>query len=442
MTDNQIKQRKLLIVLPQGKIHKLNFGPINMSFREAPLTATALAALVPVELNFHITIADESVDKIPFNVDFDLVAISCLTGTAIRGYEIAEHFRKRNIPIVLGGVHVTLMPDEAKLHADSIVIGFAERTWPQLLHDFVDNKMKPIYIETSSDNFQNIPIPRRDLQKQFGYMVPNVVSATRGCKGVCDFCSVYAAHFGWQTRPVSEVIDEIKSIKSNRFVFNDVSMGEDMDYFKELLRAMIPLKKKWGGLVSTKIFKDPEILDLLQKSGCIYLLLGFESINNMSLLEINKGFNKFEEYKNIIQAMHSAGIVLMGCFIFGFDEDDKHIFEKTVDFANDYHVDIPRYAIYTPYPKTPAFDKLLSEGRLLHQNWSHYDTQHVVFIPKQMTPVELDEGFKWAYKKTYSINSSFHRTIKAGKNFPITFFGNLAYNIYIRRLFNEKNRIL
>jgi len=432
--------KRLLIVLPDGRIHKLQVKGFSKSFREAPLTATTLAALVPLELNFDISIADESIGQNPIKDNVDLVAISCLTGTSLRAYEIADHYRKLNIPVVLGGVHVTLLPDEAKQHADAIVIGFAEKSWPALLFDFVIGNMKPVY-KDDNDNFINMPIPRRDLQKRTGYMIPNTVSATRGCKGTCDFCSVYAAHFGWHKRPIAEVIDEIRSIPSKRIVFNDVSMGEDMEHFKELLKAMIPLKKTWGGLVSTKVFNDPEIPSLLQKSGCVYLLIGMESLNDYSLRSINKGFNKFAEYKRIIDLMHRHNIVLMGCFIFGFDEDDKHIFEKTVDFVNEYKVDIPRYAIYTPYPQTEAYNRLKSENRLLHEYWRHYDTQHVVFQPKQMTPEELDRGFIWSYEKTFTLSSSFMRTVRTSRNFPITFGGNMAYNIYIKRLQNEQNRI-
>jgi radical SAM superfamily enzyme YgiQ (UPF0313 family) len=434
-------RKKLLIMMPDGRIHKLKLGIISRSFREAPLTATSLAALVPEELNFDIRIADESIDKIPLEEPFDLVAISCLTGTVVKAYEYADYFRSKGIPVVLGGVHVTLMPEEAAQHADAIVTGFAEKAFPALLHDFVKGEMKPHYFQ-EQQHFHDVPFPRRDLQRNNGYMVPNVVSATRGCKGVCDFCSVSAANFGWATRPISEVINEVSKLPSNRFVFNDVSMGEDMEYFKELLTAMIPLKKKWGGLVSTKVFRDPEILPLLKKSGCIYLLLGFESIDNSALMSISKGFNKFEEYKSIIDGMRRHDIVLMACFIFGFDHDDKGVFQRTVDFVNEYKVDIPRYAIFTPYPKTEAFHKMEREGRLLHRHWQHYDTQHVVFQPMQMTPEELDRGFIWAYQKTFTPWSSLKRTIHTGKNFPLTFGGNLAYNIYIRRLVNEKNRIL
>jgi radical SAM superfamily enzyme YgiQ (UPF0313 family) len=218
-------------------------------------------------------------------------------------------------------------------------------------------------------------------------------------------------------------------------------MGENPEYFKELLRAMIPLKYKWGGLLSTKAFQDEEIADLLKKSGCVYILIGFESINNMSLKGILKGFNRFEEYKYIIELLRSINVVLMGCFIFGFDEDQLDVFKKTVDFANEYKVDIPRYAVYTPYPGTEAFRRLTAEDRILHHFWQHYDTQHVVFQPKNMSPRQLDEGFRWAFRETYKPIPSLKRTIHTGKNFPITFGGNLAYNIYINRLFREKNRI-
>ena len=430
----------MLIVMPEACIHKLKMGPVHRSFREAPLTATSLAALVPDELEFDIRIIDESIDPVPFDEQFDLVAISCLTGTALKAYRIADIFRQKGSTVVLGGVHVTLLPDEAKQHADAIVKGFAERTWPQLLSDYVKGVMKKEYYDPEM-HFHEIPVPRRDLQRKNGYMIPNVVSATRGCKGICDFCTVPVAGYGWYVRPIGEVIEEIKNIPTRRFVFNDVSMGEDPEYLKALLRAMIPLKKVWGGLLSTKAFADKEIADLLKKSGCVYILIGLESINNMSLKGIFKGFNRFEEYSYIIELLHSINVVLMGCFIFGFDDDNLDVFERTVDFANEYKVDIPRYAIYTPYPGTEAFRKLKAEGRILHQYWEHYDTQHVVFQPRNMTPEQLDDGFRWAFRKTYGIYSSLKRTIHTGRNFPITFGGNLAYNIYLNRLFSEKERI-
>ncbi len=207
---------RILIVLPDGRIHKLNVWPFKSSFREAPLTATILAALVPEELELEVLVRDESVGQSPYVDQVDLVGISVLTGTSHRAYEIAKYYRERGTKVVLGGVHVTLLPDEAARHADSIVIGFAEQTWPRLLQDFVNGKIQKRYVEDKSTNlFKGMPLARRDLQKRFGYMTPNTISATRGCKGVCEFCAVPAAEFGWQTRPIDEVIDEIKVININ-----------------------------------------------------------------------------------------------------------------------------------------------------------------------------------------------------------------------------------
>ena len=433
--------KKLLIILPDGRIHKIKLGFFQKSFREAPLTATVLAALVPDDLDYNITIADESIQTVPTNKSFDLVAISLLTGTSQRGYELAKIFRANGATVVLGGVHVTLCQDEALKHADSIVVGFGEKTWPQLLYDYERGELKPMY-KDEQQHFDELPTPRRDLQKKSGYMIPNVVNATRGCKGVCDFCAVPAAGFGWHTRSIDSVINEIHQIPAKRIVFNDVSLGEDMVYFKNLLRAMIPLRKKWGGLVSTKVFRDKEILQLLKDSGCVYLLIGFESLNNIALRSINKGFNEFEEYTKIIEQLKSINVILMDCFIFGFEEDDELVFGKTVEFVNQYRVDIPRYAIYTPFPGTSSFRRLSAENRILHTRWEHYDTQHVVFKPKLMTPEQLDLGFKKAYQDTFRLGSSFRRTVNSGKNFLLTFGGNMAYNIYLKRLFSEKERVL
>lgn len=430
---------RILLVLPDGKIHKLKLGFLNISFREAPLTATTLAALVPPEIQADVSIVDESIQSIPFEEYYDLVGISCLTGTAPRAYEIADRFRKQGVTVVLGGVHVTLMPEEAAEHADAIVIGFAEHTWPELLRDVVRHQLKPVY-QSEEVHLEQLPLPRRDLQKHFGYMIPNTVFVTRGCKGNCDFCTVPAAKFGWHQRPIAEVLDEIKQIKARRIAFSDVNLTEDREYAKEFFQALTPLKKEWGGLVSTRIAQDEELLHLMRQSGCKFLLIGFESVNSRSLTSIRKGFNKVEQYKEFVRKLHDLQIIIQGCFIFGLDEDDNSVFGRTIELIEELKIDIPRYAIYTPYPGTTAFKRLKTERRILHYDWKYYDTQHVVFMPNKMSPQELDEGFKWAYKHTFSVKSSLKRTWGSGKNFPIAFIGNLAYKLYIRRLFADQDR--
>jgi len=432
---------KILLIMPDAKIHKLKAWGLNISFREAPLTLTTLASLVPKDINAQIKLVDESIDKIPYDGFFDLVGISCLTGTSKRAYTIADHFKKRRIPVILGGVHVTLRPKEAIKHANSIVIGFAETTWPQLLFDFQNGNLQKIY-NSNQNSVENLPIPRRDLQKKYGYMSPNTVFATRGCKKQCDFCSIPAAGYGWNTRPIGEVVQEIKEIPSNRFVFNDVSLLEDREYAKELFKALIPLKKKWGGLCTTQIGSDDEMLDIMRKSGCIYLLLGLESVTNKNLYDINKNFNNPDNYYNLITKLHDNNIIIQGCFIFGFDWDTTSIFEETVDAVNELKIDIPRYAIYTPYPDTKVFARFKEENRILHENWQHYDTQHVVFEPAKMSPEELDKGFRWSYKQTFKLSPIIKRTASSRLHMPITFVGNMAYKLYVKRLQQEKDCIL
>jgi len=432
---------KLLLLLPDGGIHKIRLGPLTRSMREAPLTLTLLAGLVPPELGAELRLVDESIQAVPLDEPFDLVAISALTGTCARAYQLADHYRARGATVVLGGVHVTLRPEEAAVHADAIVLGFAERTWPELLRDYRRGALKARYQDLDAP-LEGLPMPRRDLQQRFGYMMPATVFATRGCKGTCDFCSVPAAGFGWKTRPVAEVVEELRRTPQRRIAFNDVSITEDRDYAKELFTAMIPLKKSWGGLCTTRVAEDEELLDLMTRSGCRYMLTGFESIHTPALQGIQKGFNRPETYADFMRKMHDRHILIQGCFIFGFDFDTRDIFRETADLVDQLSIDIPRYAIYTPYPETGAYTRLKAEGRLLHEDWRHYDTQHVVFRPAHMSPGELDAGFRWAYARTFGLKSMLRRTLAAGLWFPVAFVGNLAYRRYARRLARDPQRIL
>jgi len=431
---------KILLLMPDANIHRIKLGKVWMSFREAPLTLTTLAALAPEDVGAEITLIDESVQRIPENQKFDLVAISCMTGTALKAYQWAAHFRAHGATLVLGGIHVSLCPDEAAQHADAILTGFAETTWPEMLRDFLKGELKPRYDGQTGD-LSKLPVPRRDLQKRFGYTMPHAVTATRGCKGACSFCSVPAANYGWQTRPIENVISEIRNISARRFTFNDVNLLQDRDYALELLEAITPLKKLWGGLATVGTANDPDMLQALQYAGCQYLLCGFESLSEGSLGSINKGFNRVDEYRTSIEAFHEYGISIQGCFIFGLDEDRPGVFEHTVALINELNVDIPRYAISTPYPGTQLFQTLEKEGRLLHTRWDHYDTQHVVFRPKHMTPEELDAGFRKAYDQTFTLKNIHART-RTSPHPLITGIGNLVYRRYLKKLHSDQNRIL
>lgn len=439
--DSSSSRRRLLILLPGGQPHRLRLWPFLASFREAPLTGTTLAALVPPDLGFEIRLVDASVSPVPLDEPFDLVAISLITGNAPRGYAFADHFRRRGATVVMGGVHVALRPDEVRPHADAIVVGFAEQTWPQLLRDWCAGALKPEYRADTPPDLAGLPHARRDLQKPFGYMMPNTVFATRGCRNVCDFCVVSSIPFGWKTRPVGEVVDEVRALKGRRFAFNDVNLVDDRAYAMELFQALTPLKKEWGGLATTRIAREPELLEAMVRSGCRYLLLGFESVNNRALYDMHKAFNSPDHYRTVCDTLHQHGITIQGCFIFGLDDDTPAVFDDTVAAVNELRIDIPRYAVYTPFPGTPAYTRLKAEGRILHEQWQYYDTQHTVIRPLHMTPQELDRGFIRAWQKTFTLKSILHRHRGAGlRRFPISFVGNLAYRSYGPRLARDPDR--
>lgn len=439
LSSGHDKRHKLLILLPDGKIHKLSTPFHGISFREAPLTGTMLAALTPPELDFEITYCDGSISPVPLDKPFDLVAISIITGTSIAGYNLADHFRCTGAKVVIGGVHATLLPDEASAHADCVMTGFAELTWPQMCRDFCNGSLKPRYDGGSPELF-GMPIPRRDLQKRFGYVMPQTVFATRGCKNACDFCAVPAAKFGWHTRPIQEVIDEIAALPGKRFVFSDVSLCEDRQYALELCKALKPLGKNWGGLMTLKAASDESLLDALADAGCCYMLLGFESAHRNSLSGIRKTFNCPDEYPKITNAMHSRGMMIQGCFIFGLDDDTPTVFDDTVKMIDELQIDIPRYALYTPFPGTACYRRLEEQKRLLDCNWSWYDTQHTVITPKNMSPEELDAGFIDAWQKTYSMKSIMRRLSPKRNQFIVALVGNLAYRLYRSELLRDKRR--
>ena len=405
---------KIALITPQGNTHRKG-GIFGRSLRYAPLTLTTLAALVPKELDADITLVDEGVEELDLDaVDADIAGITCTTPTSKRAYEISEGLRARGVTTVLGGVHPTLVPDEAQCYADSMVVGYAEHTWPQLLMDFTQNRLQPRYVQGQGLVFANIPEPRRDLLKKNRYITINTVQATRGCLEHCDFCVVPTAWGGFWARPVREVVEEIERLPGKTFLFLDLSPLENPTYIKELYRELIPLKKTWGGLATMEIARDDEMLRLAARSGCRGLLLGIESVMPETLRLIGKrGINRVEEYYEDIKKLHAAGIAINGCFVFGHDGDDRSVFDRTLEFVFKAGIDLPRFAIATPFPNTALYHSLKRQGRPLHENWSLYDTQHVVFRPLAMSPDELIEGHLWVWKEAYRLPGIAKRLLRS-----------------------------
>lgn len=427
---------KVQLLLPAGEIHRNGTGIFKRSLRYAPLTLTTLAALIPDDLHVELKIQDEGVDPLDLDFEADLVGISCITGTAERGYAIADQLRARGITVVFGGVHATLLPDEAAQHADSVVIGYAEQSWPQVLRDFAEGNLQPRYTQKTGRVLAGIPHARRDLLDRKKYSTVNSIEATRGCPHKCDFCAVPAAWANiYAHRPIPEVIAELDTFQKRHALFIDLSPVEDVEYAKALYRAMIPLKMKWVGLATTRVAEDLELLKLAAQSGCKGLLIGFESISQATLNSTHKGFHSATDYGEIVKRLHDHGIGVQGCFVFGFDNDDESVFERTVEFVDRARIDLPRYAVMTPFPGTGAFRQLEAQGRLLHKRWSLYDVEHVVFEPKQMSPERLQEGLEWAWRQSYSLKSIAKRFLGAPPSiWPLWLSLNVGYKYYAKNL--------
>jgi len=425
---------KIKLISPSGLMYSKRWGLFPRALRYAPSTLTTLAALIPSHFNAHVEILDEGIDVLNVEDQPDLVAISIITGTSERGYAIADAYRKRDVPVIIGGVHATLMPEEAKHHADAVVTGLAFETWPKLLQDFAEGKLQDFYREPPSMSLSGLPLPRFDLIKPFSYITKTSIQATFGCPFKCDFCAVVATQKNYRHRPIAEVIAQLEKMSKRFVIFVDPSPIEDKRYIKELWRAMIPLKLKWGGLATVRIADDEELMDLAAASGCKGLLIGFETVITEGTKTINKPFNKVSKYHDVVKKLHDRGIGINGTFMFGLDTDGPDCFARTVDFVQEANIDLPRYAIYTPFPGTPVFKRLQDEGRILTTRWSLYDAQHVVFKPKLLTEQQLYEGHIWAWEQTYSIRNMMKRVWHSGAPKIISSLTNVGYHYYANRL--------
>jgi radical SAM superfamily enzyme YgiQ (UPF0313 family) len=427
---------RIALLCPRGPLYRHRGGIWKKTMRYAPLTLTTLASLIPPEIPADITLLDEGVDEIdPARMQADLVGITVITGTAPRAYELAREFRVRNTPVVLGGVHPTLMPQEAMQHADSVVTGYAEESWPRLLRDFTAGRMLRRYDQSPALRLSGLPFPRRDLYKAGMVNVADTIEATRGCIFQCDFCVVPTA---WGTRPlqkpVGDVIADLRQMRAKRAIFLDLNLIADLPYARELFTALVPLKLRWAGLVTTSIAWDEELLDLAARSGCRGLLIGFESLDQKALDESRKSFNMRKDYRSVVERIHERGIAIMGCFVFGFDADTAETFDRTVDFVMESRMDLPRYAIAVPFPATGLFRRLKAENRILTEDWSLYDGQHVVFEPRNMSPDDLLQHTSRAWKKTYQYQSIARRLVGSGTRMLVSGAANLGYRFYANNL--------
>jgi radical SAM superfamily enzyme YgiQ (UPF0313 family) len=425
-------------------------GKVARFFKVPPMALLNVAAVTPRDI--ELSLVDEDFRDIDFDNATDLVGISVMTAAAPRSYEIASEFRRRGVPVVLGGPHPSLMIEEAGEYADSIVIGEAEGAWEKLLSDFRRGGkagLKPTYRNKSRPDLSAIPFPRRELLKSMGsYAFSNLLHVSRGCPYNCSFCSVTKL-LGRRIRhrPVDNVVDQIRAMREDSligrvFIFLDDNIMANRSYARKLLKGLAELDIMWISQTSVNHTDDDELVELAAKSGCLALFVGLESISEDSLKEIGKSQNKIEFYTRAVRKLHKQGIFVEGAFIFGFDNDRKDVFEKTVAFAEKLRLDGVQYTILTPLPGTDLYKKIEKENRFLETDWSKYDCVHVVHRPVHMSPEEMEAGLCWAYKKTYSLWGILRRIVSAfadsrAKHFPHLLAFNLGYRSSHKHLFKR-----
>lgn len=421
---------KIALLAPAGAMHRYS-GSFGRSLHYAPLTLTTLAALVPEDADAEVVIYDETAGKIPLDIDAELIGITCITGTAPRCYAYADYFRKKGRTVFMGGVHPSMLPDEAAQHADVVFTGFSEQTFPQFIYDYIKGEHRKFYHQNSDFTIEGKPVPRRELLNKKRYITTKTVEAIRGCCHTCTFCA-YPAAFGScvYKRPVKEVASEIEALHTKHVVFPDVNLITDRAYAIELFTELIPLKIIWLGLVTSSIGIDDELITLFRRSGCRGLLIGFESITQESQRYIHKGVNKVDSYVELMKRLHENGILVQGCFAFGGDEEDESVFERTVEMVIKAKIDLPRYSILTPFPKTEYYERLDREGRITERNWAMYDVEHCVFQPKQMTKEQLEAGTDRAWRATYSTSAVMKRLAPFSRSPWLSLPLNIGYKGY------------
>jgi radical SAM superfamily enzyme YgiQ (UPF0313 family) len=406
--------KNLLLISPLAKQSLMGGG---FFFRMPALGLLKVAALTPP--GWHVTIVDEKVETLDLNLEVDLVGISAMTTTAHRGYDIADNFRRRGTKVVMGGMHVSCLPDEALQHCDSVVVGEAEMLWPELLGDFERHQLKPLYQhENGPPALTSQPCPDWNLYRGKKYLPVHFVETTRGCPIDCEFCAVTTAFGGkYRSRPHDEVLAELRSLRpfpgrftlKNCVFFVDDNIISNRAYAREFLTRIADLGLRWFGQASMNIAKDPEILRLCQKSGCAGLFLGFETLSPETLASVGKRVNRPHEYFEVVQKLHDHGIAIDGSFVFGFDTDDAGVFERTLEFVHKAKLEVAYFSILTPYPKTRLHQRLAEANRLLSEDWSIYDGHHVVHRPAKLTPDQLLEGYQQVFREVYSFPSIFKR---------------------------------
>jgi radical SAM superfamily enzyme YgiQ (UPF0313 family) len=383
-----------------------------------PLVFAILAGLTPqdIELDFF----DECLEPIPEDHDTDLVALTVETYTARRAYQIATQYRRRDIPVVMGGYHPSFLPEESLVYSDAVVVGEAERVWVQLVRDAKQGKLQEIYKDTKQPPLEKLKFDRSIFKgKDYKLVVP--VQYGRGCKYACDFCSIHAFYgFHTRQRPVAEVVSEIEALDRKYILFIDDNIFVDIPKAEELFRALIPLNIQWACQVSIDVTKNTQLLDLMAKSGCFCAMIGFESLHEDNLKQMKKKWNiKESDYATAIRKLHDRGIMIYASLVFGYDHDTVKTFEIAVEFAIRSRFALANFNTLAPMPGSRLYKRLMDEDRLIFKRWwldPEYRYGQATFHPFRMTADELTEGCIQARGMFHGYSSIFRRSLNPKAN--------------------------
>ncbi|MBB6624718.1 radical SAM protein [Clostridium gasigenes] len=392
---------KIKFVLPALEESKSPYWrPIKYSLFP-PLGLATLASLCSG--SDEIEIVDEHVEKINLDDEPDLVCIESYITNAHRAYEIADSYRKRGIKVAIGGIHATSMQSEAKKHADVVLLGLGEASFPKFLSDLRSGKALEVY-EQGEVSLDGLPLPRRDLFKKDKYLVPNSMVFSRGCPNKCSFCyvnSFYKNGKSFYAYKIDRILEEIESMPGKHLYFLDDNLFADKKLSKEIFREMRGMKKVFQGAITIDSVFDNETIELAYEAGFRSAFIGFESINEMSLVNANKRSNLGQDYSKAIKRLDQLGIMINGSFIFGLDNDTKDVFDRTTEWAINSGITTATNHILTPYPGTVIYEQMKKDNRILTDDWRLYDTRHLVFKHPNISKEEMEAGYNRAYENFY-----------------------------------------
>ncbi|MCW3117057.1 MAG: radical protein [Chitinophagaceae bacterium] len=393
---------KIKMILPSLMEAKSPYwGPIKYSLFP-PLGLATLAAYCSTDDD--IDLQDEHVEQLVTNDKPDLVIIQVYITNATRSYALADQYRSRGIYTCLGGLHVSSLPEEAMVHADSIFIGPGEDTFPQFLDDFRKKNPKKIYVNAKR-NIENIPPIRRDLIKRNLYLVPNSIVVSRGCPHHCDFCYKDAFFEGgksFYTQQVDAALMEIDRLPGRHLYFLDDHLLGNQKFAVSLFEGMKGMNRVFQGASTIDAILRGDLIEKAAEAGLRSVFVGFETLSTSNLEQSNKKQNLGKNYEEAINRLHSLGIMINGSFVFGLDDDYNDVFKRTVNWGIENALTTSTYHILTPYPGTRLYKQMKTDNRIIHNNWDLYDTRHVVYQTKSLSPEELKDGYDWAYKSFYS----------------------------------------